>query len=901
MPDWREPIRKQLAGLNLRPVREAEIVEELAQHAEDRYQELLSLGTTDAEACRIVIREFSGSERLAGELRAVEGLDEPEPVVLGAGSHGNLLAGLGEDLRYAFRTLRKSPGFTAVAVATLALGIGANTAVFSALNGVVLRPLSYPDPARLVTIYETSPEVSYLSVSYPNYLDWRRESRSFTDLGAYRSDDFNFTGSGEPEQVSGEYVSASLFTTLGVMPALGRNFRPQEDVEGAPCVVILSDGFWRQRFGADPDILGRVLTLNAANCAVVGVMPGDFRFQESARVYVPIEQFKRGSELRARESHPGIRVAGRLRPGATLAAAQAELASIAAVLARRYPAANAGHGVRSVAMKEGEVGYIRPTLLLLAGAVGFVLIIACANAANLLLARSTARKREFAIRAALGARPGRIIAQLLTESLLLSLAGAALGLLLARWGTRLALAAVPQSLPRAENIGIDPHVLLFTLALSLATGLLFGLAPAFHGSNASPQEFLKEGAPGSGGGRHRTESIFVTVEIALAVILLAGAGLMLQSLRRLWRVDPGFDTRQVLTAKVALSPAAMASPQATRLAYQQMLGRAAAIPGVEAAALTTEVPLREGDTEIPFWPGAGPQPAQDRLTWSMLYLVTQGYRDAMRIPLLRGRFLDERDTLASDSVVVIDEVLAQRIFAGQDPIGRQLSLMALGPVRVVGVVGHVKHWGLDADDTAAIRNQMYFPFMQVPDRFISGAGAGTTLVLRTVTDPLGMVPAVRVKVAGPTRDQPVYSVRTLEQIVAGSLATRRFIMLALGVFAATALLLAAGGIYSVMSYAVARRTHELGIRSALGASRSQIARLVVRHGMRLAATGMAGGLAAALALTRLMRGFLYGVRPADPVTLAGVLLLLGGIALLACYIPAQRATAVDPVIALRCE
>ncbi len=901
MPDWRERIRRELAGLNLHPAREAEIVEELAEHADDRYQELRRAGATDEEACCTVTEELGGPDGLVREMRAVEPPAGPEPGAMGAERRGSVFSGISEDLHYAFRTLRKSPGFATVAMATLALGIGANTAVFSALNGVLLRPLPYPGPARLVTVYETTPQLAYLSVSYPNYLDWRRESRSFTDMGAHRTDDFNLTGSGEPEQVSGDYIAASLFPTLGVAPSLGRNFLPEEDVPGAACAVILSDGFWRRRFGADRSILGKALTLNAVRCAVVGVMPADFRLPGNSRVYVPIEQFNRGSELRSRDSHPGLRVAGRLKPGATLATAQAELTSIGSTLARKYPATNGGHGVKTISMKEGAVGYIRPTLALLAGAVGLVLIVACANVANLLLARSTARKREFAIRVALGAHRGRIVRQLLAESVLLSLGGAILGLLLARWGTELALAAVPQSLPRAENIGIDPHVLLFTLAVSLATGVLFGLAPAFHGANASPHEFLKEGAPGAGGGRQRAENIFVAVEIAIAVILLAGAGLMMQSLWRLWRVHPGFNTRQALTAKLALSPAAAGTPQATRLAYRETLGRVAALPGVHVAALTTQVPLREGDSEIPFWIGAGPQPAQDKLTWSMLYLVTPGYLGAMQIPLLRGRFFDERDTVGSMPVVVVDDVLAQRAFPGQDPIGRQLSLMALGPVRVVGVVGHVKHWGLDVDDFAKIRDQMYFPFMQVPDRFISGAVAGTTLVLRTAAEPLSLVPAVRAQVAGPTRDQPIYAIRTMEQIVSGSLATRRFIMLVLAFFAATALLLAAIGVYSVMSYAVARRTHEIGVRGALGASSGQIAALVVRQGMRLAAAGLAGGLAAALALTRLMGGLLYGVRPTDPATLAGAALLLGGIALLACYIPARRATAVDPVVALRWE
>jgi len=900
MPDWKEQIRRQLADLKLAPAREAEIVEELAQHAEDRYRELQSGGATEAEACRMTIDEIGGHELLARELEAVERTDAPEPLVLGAKGTGHFLTGLGQDLRYGFRTLLKNPGFTAIAMLALALGIGANTAIFSVVNGVLLRPLAYPDPDRLLNIFEANAEFGHYSVAYPNYLDWRGGSRSFTDMGAFRSDDFNFTGNGEPEQVAGEYVSASLIPVLGVTPFLGRSFLPEEDRQGAACVVMLAYGFWKERLGAEPNVLGRSLTLNAMSCAVVGVLPADFRFRENARIYLPMEQYN-SVELRTRESHMGLGVIGRLKPGATIAAAQAEITSIASRLARQYPATNAGHGAAVVRVKDDMVGRIRPTLLLLVGAVGFVLIIACANVANLLLARSTARQREFAIRAALGADRGRVVRQLLTESVLLSLGGALIGLLIARWGTSVVLAAAPGSLPRAQEIGIDPYVLLFTLAVSIVIGVLFGLAPAFHSANANPQESLKEGTRGAGGGRHRTEGVFVAVETGLAVILLAGAGLMMQSIWRLWRVDPGFNTRHVLTTQFALSPKVMASPTGIQLAFQQLLDRAAAIPGVQAAAITSLVPLGGNDSENSFWPGTGPQPPQDRLTSALFYIVTPDYPSVMQIPLRRGRFFNARDNLASPPVIVIDDVMAKQVFPGQDPVGRQISFLGLGPVQIVGVVGHVKHWGLDSDDTNKIRDQMYFSVRQVPDKFLSEAVAGLTLAMRTGPEPLSLVNAVRAQVAGPTRDQPIYAVQTMEQIISGSLAERCFTMLLLIIFAATALLLAAVGIYGVMSYAVTRRTHELGIRSALGASRSEIVGLVVRQGMKLAAIGMAAGLVAAVVLTRFMAGLLYGVRPADPLTLAAVALLLGGIALLACYIPARRATAVDPVTALRCE
>jgi predicted permease len=810
------------------------------------------------------------------------------------------MSSLLQDLRYGWRMLAKNPGFTAVALLALALGIGANTAIFSVVNGVLLRPLPYPEPARLMMIYETTARLGQGAVSYPDFLDWRRENRSFTDIAAFRGYDFNFTGSGQPEHLQGELVSASLLPVLGVNPLLGRNFLPQEDQQGAGGVVMLTYGLWERRFGADPNITGKTLTLNAKSYAVIGVLPSDFRFREQAELYAPVGQW-RPVVLYDRENHPGLHVVGRLKPGVTMAAAQAEMTSIARALAQRYPKTNAGEGATVVGMKDDIVGYIRPTLLLLLGAVGFVLLIACANVANLLLARSSARSREFAIRVALGAGRQRVVRQLLTESVLLALGAALLGLLLASWGTRLVLAAMPDTLPRSQEIGLDPYVLLFTLLVSILTGVLFGLAPAFHSSKANPQESLKEGARGSGGGRHRPEGIFVIVEVGLAVVLLAGAGLMVQSIWRLCRVDTGFNPHHVLTTQVALSPTVTASPASIRLAYRQLLDRVASIPGVQSASITDLIPLSGDDSEISFWLGKGPQPPEDQMSSALYYITTSDYLHVMGIPLKEGRFFTDHDTLASTPVVVIDEVMARHLFPGQDAVGKQINLRIIGPVQIVGVTGHVKHWGLDTDDAAKIRDEFYFPLLQVPDKFMLGAVAGLTLVVRTAPDPLSVVSAVRAQVAGPTEDQPIFEVQSMEQIISGSLAERRFTMLLLIIFAFIALVLAAVGIYGVMSYAVSRRTHELGVRMALGATRREILRLVVREGMALAVAGVAVGLAAALGLTRLMVSLLYGVRPTDPATLAAVSLLLGGIALLGCYIPAWRAARVDPLVALRYE
>jgi predicted permease len=805
-----------------------------------------------------------------------------------------------EDLRYSLRLIKRSPGFTIVAGVALALGIGANTAIFSVVNGVLLQPLPYPEPSRLMVTYETDREFSHSSIAYPNFFDWRRDQHSFTGMAAYRGDDFNFTGSGQPEHLQGEYVSASFLSVLGLNPMLGRDFLPEEDQQSGPAVTILAYGFWKRRFAGDPHVLGRTMTLNARNYTVIGVLSPGFRFRQQMDMLVLLGQWN-PLELNDRSVHPGLHAVARLKPGVTAAAAQAEMNSIALQLARAYPKSNEGHGVAIFSLKDDMVGHLRPTLLLLLGAVGFVLVIACANVANLLLARSTGRRREFAIRTALGADRGRLIRQLLTESVLLSMGAGSLGLLLAFWGTRLVLAAVPGTLPQSRDVGLDPCVLAFTLTISILTGVLFGLAPAFHSSNVNPHESLKEGTRGSGGGRHRAEGVFVALEVGLAVILLVGAGLMIQSIWRLWKVDPGFDTHNILTAQVALSPQVMDSPTGIRDAYRQILERVSAAPGVSAAAVSNLLPLGDDDNEIPFWLGRSAQPPQDQMSSALLYITTPGYLRTMDIPLHEGRFIDEQDTTASAPVVVIDEVMARHVFPGQDPVGKQINLMLIGPVRIVGVAGHVKHWGLDSDDTAKIRDELYFPFMQVPDKFMTEIVAGADLAARTRPDPLDMTSVVRAQVSGPTEDQPIFGVRTMEQIIAAGLAERRFTMLLLIIFASTALVLAAIGIYGVMSYAVTRRTHELGVRMALGATRGDVLRLVVREGMVLAVIGMAAGLAAALVLTRLMSSLLYGVRPADPLTLLSVSLALGGVAFLASFIPARRATQVDPMGALRCE
>jgi predicted permease len=806
-----------------------------------------------------------------------------------------------QDLRYGLRMLAKNPGFTTVAVITLALGIGANTAIFSVVNGVLLRPLPYPEADRLVQVYERSAQFNEMSVSYPNFLDWEKMNRSFAAMGAYRGESFNFTGAGQPEYIPGAVVTANFFSVLGVKPLQGRTFTPDEDRQGANPVAMVSEGLWKRRFGSDTAVLGKSLVVDGQAFTVVGIVPADCHLLDPAEVITPLAKWGRRMNLEGRDFHSGIRVVGRLRPGVSLAQARADMDGIAHSLAQAYPKTNEGQGTTVVPLKSDVVGDVRPMLLLLQAAVGFVVLIACANVANLLLARSVARKREIAVRVALGASRGRVIRQFLTESVLVSLGGGGIGLLLASWGVPPVVAAVPGGLPRREAMGLDGSVLLFTLLISLLTGILFGLAPAVESSRSDLQEALKEGGRSAGGGQHRTQSIFVVSQVALALVLLAGAGLLIRTLQRLWDVNPGLNPQHVLTMQVALSPTLLDDPSAIRTAWRQLLDRVRNIPGVQSAAVTILVPLSGDDNEMPFWTSGQPPSSMAQMPQALTYITTPGYLGTMEIPLLRGRDFTEQDSESSRKVVVIDEVLAEHFFPGQDPVGKQLQLYMLGPAEIVGVVGHVKHWGLDTDDSAKIRDQLYFPFFQIPDQFMAHAKMGLRLVLRTRSNPLSVVSAVGEQVMGPGKDQPVYNVNSMEQLISSSVARRRFLRMVLVIFAGLALTLAAIGIFGVMSYSVSQRTHEIGVRMALGAERRDVLKLVVGRGVALALGGIAIGVGGALGLTHFLAGMLYGVRPTDPITYLLACLLLTGVALLASYLPARRATKVDPMVALRYE
>jgi predicted permease len=812
-----------------------------------------------------------------------------------------------QDFRYGLRVLAKAPGFTAIAILTLALGIGANTAIFSVVDGVLLNPLPYDHPDRLIAVYSGDNQFARSSISYPNFLDWVRDNRSFSDLAAYREDDFDLTGMGEPQRVAVEMISADFFPILGVKPVLGRSFEPKEDQVGAPPVAMISGGLWASKFGSSRDVVGKTIELNDTAYTVIGVVPGNFRYQSGnfhghTDVFVPLGQWN-DTTFRDRRAAMGMDAVGRLRPGVTLAQAKADMAAIAAHLAEAYPDADKGTRITLVPLKEDVTGDIRPFLLVLLAAVGFVLLIACANVASLLLARSTGRSREFAIRAAMGASPLRVVRQLLTESCTLSLTGGALGLGLAAWGTKTVIHLIPEALPRAESIGIDAPVLFFTLGVSILTGLIFGLVPALKSAQPDLAESLKEEGRGSSGVRHRTQRFLVVAEMAMAVVLLIGAGLMIRSLAKLWSVNPGFDAQNVMSFGLSSPRPWGATPDAIREGMRRIRDMMASVPGVRTVSLTVGSVPMQGDSELPFWLEGQPKPSSDQdMKVSLFAAVQPDYLKVMRIPLLRGRFLTRQDNEHSPAVVVIDDQFARLVFGDQDPVGKRVNfdILSTSP-EIVGVVGHVKQWGLGEDSHSPVQAQCYFPLSQIPDQFLPLMSRGTGVLMRTAGPPLGEVSAIRSMLARFDGEVVMYDMETMDGTISDSLAAQRFSMVLLGIFAGLALALSAVGIYGVISYISGQRTHEIGVRMALGAQPTDVLRMIVGQGAVLALVGIAIGAAAAFGLTRLMSKMIFGISTHDPLTFGVVAFLLCAVAVVACYFPARHATRTDPLAALRYE
>ncbi len=816
-----------------------------------------------------------------------------------------------QDLRYGARMLLKSPGITFVVVLALALGIGANTAIFSVVDAVLLRPLPYPESDRLVFLNETSKAMDEISISYPNFADWRNQNQVFEKIGVYNRASYNLTGGGEPERIITGQVSADLFAALRANPVLGRLYTNDEDKPGGSPVVLLSYALWQRRFGGQANIVNQPLTLNGKSYTVIGVMPQGFQFPSRVEMWVPVGQLSGEPGWLQRGNHPGLYGVARLKPGVTFAQAKAELDTIGANLEKQYNDSNAGNGIGVRPLIEIFVGDIRRALWVLFAAVAFVLLIACANIANLLLARAQSRQREMAIRSAMGAGRWRIARQLLTESVLLALIGGTLGLLVARWGLALILYISPDAIPRAKEISLDWRVLAFTIGISLVTGVLFGLVPALQAGIVDVHETLKETGRGTSG-KHWLRSSLVVVEVATTLVLLIGAGLMIRSFYRLQKVNPGFAYEQLTSFTVSLPEKKYKTPEQLDQFYGRLLENLRGMPGVESTAAASGLPLGNNGWQTSFVIDGRPRPPRDQTPLMEACLVTPDYFRAMNIPLIRGRYFDDHDDrssivgkdlsklneiekeMAPLNAIIIDEEFARRYWPDEDPIGKRIGMGSEEHplfLTVLGVVGRVKMEGLSQDSK---RVQGYFPFKQIPSN-------GMTVVLKASGDPNQLIAAVRQQVAAIDPDQPIYSVRTMDQIRAESVAPERLNLTLLSIFAGIALVLAIVGIYGVMSYSVTQRTHEIGIRMAIGAQPRDVFRMVIGQGMMLALIGVGIGLVGAFGLTRLMTTMLFGVEPTDPATFAAIAVLLTVVALVACYVPGRRATKVDPVVSLRYE
>jgi len=869
---------------------EDQLEKELRFHLDQHASELIAHGHDPQEARRQARLALGGPEQVKEKCRDARGTRWLEDLL--------------QDFRYAIRTLRNQPGFAAVALLTLALGSGATTVMFTVINGVLLKPLPYPEPSRLVTVHGQADSwntklFGEQNLAYLDFLDCKRESRSLALAGSLNNGG-TVSAPGDPEYADLREVSSELFSVLRVTLAQGRAFLPEDDRPGAAPVVILGNSFWQRRFAGRLEALGASLVLDGKHYTIIGIAPAGFRLNESEPdVFTPLGQDAAGF-LRSRGPHP-IGVVARLRPGATLAEAQAELALIGHHLAEQYADTNADRRFKVQPLRP-DVGDVRSTLWLLLGAVGLVLLIACTNVASLLLARAVSRERELAMRAALGASRGRLVRQCLTESAVLGLSGGILGVGLAALGFRPFVAFWPGSLPRAEEVQLDWRVLLFALTASLLSGLLFGLAPALRAPARELEWVLRAGGRTVVGSSRRLHSSFVVSEIALAVVLLVAAGMLARTLLHLSSLDPGVNIQNVLVSRMALSPSILANPDRIRAAWQDVLDRARRVPGVQSVAVVDTFPMREGNNQLGYWPTAD-VPPENQQPIALATSVSPDYLAVMGIPLRQGRLFNDQDRMGSQLVVVIDEVMAQHAFGGQNAVGKHLWMpdMGYGPFAVVGVVGHVRHWGLAGDDQAQVRAQFYYPFAQLPDRFLHRWSELMSVAVRTSIAPLSEVQSLRRELRGSAGDQVLYDVRTMEQLSSGSLARHRFLLLLFGIFSGLALLLACIGIYGVLAYLTGQRVPEFGIRLALGASARDVMRLVLRQSLAMIFAGVGVGIVAALVAGRLLTHLVDGMQSNELSTFAVTIPVLVAAALFASFLPARRASRIDPMSALRQE
>ena len=874
--------------------------DELQSHLQMHIDDNLRGGMTAKEARRAALVQLGGVAQVKQAYRERRGLPLVE----------NLL----QDVTFGARMLGKNAGFTAVVVLTLGLGIGANTALFSIVDGVLLHPLPYTNPDELVTFHASKANFATGSVSWPNFKDWKSENRTMSAMAMARPRGFSLTGRGNAERLRGNYISTDFFTVLGVKPALGRMFAEGEDEIGRSPVALISEGFWARKFGSQPDVLGKPLMLDGRQFTIVGVVPGNFDLEvngfSAGDVYLPVGQWQNPA-LRRRFAGLGFHGIARLKPGVTLEQAQEDMNGLSDRLAVQFPEDDKGIRAKLIPLRQTMVRNVQPVLLVLLGAVGFVLLIACVNVANLLMARSNARTQEFAVRSALGAGRLRIVRQLLTESTMLALMGGALGLLLAHWGTKAALMAVPDELPRAAHIHLSGAVLAFTGLVSLGVGVLFGLLPALRMSYIGKTGeglagSLKDGGRGVSGGRRRAQNLLVVFEMAMALVLLAGAGLAVRSMIALSAVKPGFDAKGATSFSLSAPPSMVnANAEEIRAYYREARQRIRQAPGVTAVSFFDGgLPMTGSDDEELFWLASEPRPAtMNDMHWALQYTVEPEYLKAMGIPLLKGRFFTEADNERAPAVVAIDDVLAKKYFGDGDAVGKQINLDGSDTkAMVIGVVGHVMQWTLDDDAGAALRAQIYLPFLQMRNERISTASnLGTDVVIRA--ERTGVMGEIQEALQQMDKEQVVYGMETMDEYVAQSLGAQRFAMLVLATFAGLALVLASVGMYGVISYLVNQRTQEIGIRMALGADRGDVLRWVLGQGGRLAMIGAGLGVAGALGLTQVMAhsSMIYGVSAYDPWTLTLVTALLMLVALAACYVPARRATRIDPMRALRME